>query len=228
MEREAEEAELVVEVDLVGDVQERRRRVHLQRLAGALRRHGGDEHLAGLVVEEHAVRAVRVRRHVQVRPVAEALQAHAARRRRDAARVERRGLAVEARRAAAARRAAQRGAEVARRLPHVGQRRRRRAAAGRLERRARDAHGLAGVPHRRAVVRRRRRRRLAAAEPARDAGGVAQPRHRPGARRDGEQLAGVRVASLQQPATSSNQEIKSPWKFRRPSEGVIIPRRGWT
>uniref|UniRef100_A0A0A9SRY6 Uncharacterized protein n=1 Tax=Arundo donax TaxID=35708 RepID=A0A0A9SRY6_ARUDO len=52
VEGEAQEAELVVEVDLVGDVEEGVRRVQPQRLARALRRHGGEEHLAGLVAEE--------------------------------------------------------------------------------------------------------------------------------------------------------------------------------
>ena len=41
----------------VGDVEERVRRVQLQRLPGPLRRHGGQEHLPALVAQEHAAGA---------------------------------------------------------------------------------------------------------------------------------------------------------------------------
>jgi hypothetical protein len=84
-------------------------------MANFSRRHGGQEHLAGLGAEEHAGGPVRVRRHVEVGAVADALQEHAAeRQRRRAGGVERRAAAVQARRPAGA---AQRAAELARGLP---------------------------------------------------------------------------------------------------------------
>ena len=70
-------------------------------MANFSRRHGGQEHLAGLGAEEHAGGPVRVRRHVEVGADADALQEHAAeRQRRRAGGVERRSAAVQARRAA--------------------------------------------------------------------------------------------------------------------------------